>query len=202
MQARTLGAWSSFATQLAAGAAFVVWPQHTWLAAAIFGASTLILLFILIKWFLQNYRIVFPIQKLKSSIVISVDDVVFDPNGPTELYIDCTVSNRGYPTILKNWSAHIRDPSGKSSVLHPRHLHTATLRRNAFGQIQHEDYRNSPLQTGESFTGRLVFTVEGPTPRERFGRAGTYFEICGEDVRERRFAACFTLAKTASPSAP
>ena len=60
MQNTTLGSLVGIALQLCAGAAFMIWPDHQWIAVAIFGLGLAMLIVSVVVWFMSNYRLRFP----------------------------------------------------------------------------------------------------------------------------------------------
>ena len=54
--------------------------------------------------------------------------IVFDPNGPKEIYVDFCLSNPGEPTIIKDWRLTAISPSGSTlNAVSPHYIHTHTF---------------------------------------------------------------------------
>jgi hypothetical protein len=61
----------------------------------------------------------------KADVKLDIIDAYFDANGPTEMYVDCNISNiLGRPTILKNWVLEIVLANGNKYLYSPRHTMT------------------------------------------------------------------------------
>lgn len=119
--------------------------------------------------------------------------VVFDPNGPTEMYVDFRISNPGDPTILRNWNLSILQGSKKLSNLAPRVVQTNKLLTRPLGGIKHDDLPEEPLEKGGQRTGRLTYTFKDRIPEKDFGSEGTRFDLSADDIRGRKIKAKYAL---------
>jgi hypothetical protein len=125
---------------------------------------------------------------------LTILHIEFDPNGPTEMYVDFDIANPGPPTTIDDWKLDVTFPDGrKSGSLYPRFIMGGKQFRDAFDALKHSDLTEAPLETGERRRWcRLGFTVQG-NARERFRVTGAEFEISASDVRENRITTSCVL---------
>ena len=125
---------------------------------------------------------------------ISIANVIFDPNGPTELYVEFRLSNLGPPSTIKNFSL--------SATRYGRVVLDKLPPRVAFGQllvgpmgqlIKGEDLSTKPLESGGERDLRFTFTMQGDAKRE-LGGSGTRFRLIGFDIRDREVVGEYTVA--------
>jgi hypothetical protein len=205
MQASTLGAWAAFLTSLGATAAAYAWPDYHTFAKAVALVCGITMLIFIFVWIRSNFSLRIKIEKKfpsderkrnntsTSDIQISITDVQFDPNGPSEMYVDISIANRGQPTTLLDWHLEVTSKEGDVSRLNPRSVYTDRVEKTPWGSVEIDDFSKKPMITGERRYVRLIFSILGPTPKERFGRVGTRFDLSVLDVYARRATASFTL---------
>jgi hypothetical protein len=125
---------------------------------------------------------------------LMIEGITFDPNGPTEMYVDFEIANPGPPTTIDNWKLDVTFPDGRrTNNLLPRFIMGGKQVPGPFGGIRHSDFTEAPLETGERRRGcRLGFTVQGEA-KEQFGVAGAQFDVSASDVRGNRISASLVL---------
>ena len=64
----TLGGWLSFALALIAGVALVIWPDHKWIAWAVFAGASICAVCSIAYYLWSNYNFVWPLQSKKSAL--------------------------------------------------------------------------------------------------------------------------------------
>jgi hypothetical protein len=122
---------------------------------------------------------------------LTITNVQFDPNSPTDIYVDFEVANPGKPTVIRDWNLDVIRPDGhKIQGLRPGFVMGGKIVPGPFGKgIAHSDLTEAPLATGDRRIGcRLGFTVPGDPSKEQFGHSGTSFEISAKDVSGHMFS--------------
>jgi hypothetical protein len=142
-----------------------------------------------------------PAQKATTNTrpTLSITEIIFDPNGPTEMYADFVITNQGPRTIVRNWSLSVLNPYAKEHYnLLPRWVDLDKITSDQWGNPRRTNITQTPIETGESWPGRAGFTIMGEFPKERFGKAGIVFELSGEDIGANRvLSAPYRLPKDA-----
>jgi hypothetical protein len=128
----------------------------------------------------------------RDKVQIKIKNVVFDPNGPNEIYADFLLLNAGEPTILRNWTLSALAPDGeKLDRVTPRWMHTKVTFVPSGPPIE-ENLALTPLEKGGAREGRLTYTHDLPTKRI-FGQTGTRFVIRTDDVTGHTIEAKYVL---------
>lgn len=131
-------------------------------------------------------------EATKDAVQLSILKVSFDPNGPTELYVDLRLSNPGAPTILKGWAISISKDSKMLLERFAPRVTYAPLTINALGLALGEDLSKQPLESGGERELRFTFTYKGGA-KQQFGQSGTHFRLIGYDVRNREIGADYDM---------
>jgi hypothetical protein len=131
----------------------------------------------------------------RTDVEAAIAGVVFDPNGPTEMYVDLTVYNHGPPTIIENWLLSISVSGVTTSNLSPRAISTdRTIARNTFQSRLPfmpvaETLAEQPLEQGGKRKVHLVFTFTGQDAKSLYDKVGAVFSLRANDVKGRVFGA-------------
>lgn len=129
----------------------------------------------------------------KSAVYLDIKDIIFDPNGPKEMYVECIIENSGRPTILKNWYLKIQTSKSEENNFVPRWYSTGKCINDPVSGIMPEDLSVNPLEEGGSRSMRLGFTISDVVPKENFGQPGTRFTLSAQDVKNRPIEASFSM---------
>jgi hypothetical protein len=121
-------------------------------------------------------------------------NVVFDPNGPTEFYIDFQLSNLGAPTTVKGWNLSIfKDGAVLLDRQPPRGTFSPTVTAWTGTLNPPIDLSTRPLQTGEEMRPHFTWTYQG-NAKNTFGQPGTRFHFVAYDIRGREISADYNLS--------
>jgi hypothetical protein len=132
-------------------------------------------------------------RKPQSGVSLTILDRIFDPNGPTEMYLDCRLKNPGIPTTVKNWKLSVHDHSEVMLANYPpRLVMIGKLVPGAFGSPVREDLTTQPLEQGGERTGRLCFTFRRIVATDQFGAKGLRFRVTAEDIGGNQLEASYT----------
>lgn len=137
-------------------------------------------------------------QKLDGLSDIRLENmrVSFDPNGPTEMYADCRISNPGsYPTIIQNWEMSVSRCNEEIKRIIPRQISTGVMRANPHspGPPLNEDISKEPLEIGGARDLHLTFTVADMVVKDAFGAPGIFFKLTAEDIKSRVIEARYSI---------
>lgn len=126
---------------------------------------------------------------------LTVENVSFDPNGPTEIYVEFYLANPGRPTIVHNWRLRAINPQGVEFYGLPRLIFTkATQERLDIGgnYSTQEDLSVTPLEEGGARHGRATYSHTSTS--EPFRQTGTIFRLVAEDVRGKAVISEFRIS--------
>lgn len=202
------GAWAPFA------GALLLWFALWWLGyevvtpATLQGGITLYLMCAVAAWLLIFIGRIFyypyhalvqarnKIEVLEhNSVILTLTNIVFDPNGLTEMYADFIVKNPVEQTTIENWRLSILRNGEKIGEIIPRHVSTDKLLKDPiYGAPLNDDLIREPLESGGQRKGRLTFTVIDVIPKDTFGAPGTVFKLCARDIKNRIIEASYTLS--------
>jgi hypothetical protein len=136
------------------------------------------------------------LAKVKADLPrLTILHIEFDPNGPTEMYVDFDIANPGPATTIDDWKLDVTFPDGrKAESLSPRFIMGGKQLLGPFGEIKNSDLTEAPLETGDRRRWcRLGFTVQGDA-KERFRVTGARFDVSASDVRGNLISASCVLA--------
>ena len=136
-----------------------------------------------------NYKV-----NARPNVQMQIDKVIFDPNGPTEFYIEFRLANSGRATTLSGWDLSVtRGISILIKSFPPRGTFPAKFNPSS-GQIEPpDDLSIRPLQSGEAKNCRFTWTYNG-NAKEVLGSVGTIFYLMAFDVMGRKVAAAYKLS--------
>jgi hypothetical protein len=138
-------------------------------------------------------------EATKDTPTIDIRGIVFDPNGPTEMYVDIILSNPGRPTAVHGWLLTVSLPgAGRRHLLEPRWVSGAAF-EGAGGYIRRAEPLEPQLDQGARRPYRVGFTVEGVPPLHRFGIIGATFRLSAKDVRGNEFGGTHVLTEAPPP---
>lgn len=129
----------------------------------------------------------------KAEVHLDIKDIFFDPNGPTEMRIDCFIENSGRPTIIKKWHLKVETSKGEEHNFEPRYSNTSKMINVPLVGLVPEDLAITPLEEGGCRIFYLGFTILDVVPKENFGQAGTRFILSAQDVKNRPIEASFCM---------
>ena len=118
--------------------------------------------------------------------------VTFDPNGPTEFYVDFNIANLGKPTTLEDWSLSIRRAGHILWEREPRVTFMSTYNPSANKLDPPLDLAKRPLASGEQLRPHFTWTYDG-NAKEVFGYPGTLFVLSARDIRGREVSDTYEL---------
>jgi hypothetical protein len=97
-----------------------------------------------------------------SGLRISISDVIFDPNGPTEYYVEFRLSNVGPPTTIEGWNLSIfKNGNILQDGQPPRVTFSPTYNPSTNRLDPPKDLSTQPIQTGEQIRPRFTWTFKG-----------------------------------------
>jgi hypothetical protein len=124
---------------------------------------------------------------------MSISDVVFDPNGITEVYVVFNVINLGMPSTIKDLSiSAFRNGDRIIDLLPPRMTFAPLLSKNHIEPIEEKDPALTALDTGEEKHFIFTFTYPGDAKRS-LGRPGTRFLLAGFDMGGRKVSSEYKI---------
>jgi hypothetical protein len=74
--------------------------------------------------------------------------IQFDPNGPTEFYIDLEIWNPAHPTIFRNWMLTVSREKENLLVIAPRDVYGGRVLPNVLTGIERDDLSKIPVESG------------------------------------------------------
>ena len=131
-------------------------------------------------------------KKERSMVVMDIQAIQFDRNGPSELYIDIFLRNTGPPATVTSWSLSVY--RGEEIILagmRPRFVPPGRVTFVASGPPKTEILDRDPIPEGGTVTGRLGFTFSKMVAEDVVGEGGLRFRVLADDVYEKRLDASF-----------
>jgi hypothetical protein len=133
-------------------------------------------------------------DKTKSAVILKISDVVFDPNGLTEMRVKFDLMNPGPPTVIRNWRLTVYD--GEKMILaafSPRTVWTRTRFKGPREMPDVENLADTPLERGGMRKDcGLGFTFYRNVAADLFDKPEMRFRVTADDIYGNEIAAEFS----------
>ena len=130
----------------------------------------------------------------QDGVKMTISKVQFDPNGPTEFYIDFGLRNLGSPTTIGGWELTVRRGGTTLWERQPPRVTFSMTYDIATGRTNApDDISRRPLASGERLTPHFTWTFAG-NAKETFDHPGTVFHLRAADIRGRDIVAEYVIS--------